>query len=173
MVETNRLFCGDNLQVLRDQIADESIDLCYIDPPFHSLRNYQTRVQPRGFTDTWTWDDTAQSGYDSLLRHPSKLSRLLAGLEPAIGRGSLLAYLVSVAQRLSEIDRVLRPTGSLFLHCDPTASHYLKLLLDAVFGQPGGGFRNEIVWCYSHGGRSRKWFGRKHDIIFFYAKSGR
>jgi site-specific DNA-methyltransferase (adenine-specific) len=92
------------------------------------------------------------------------------GLEPAIGRGSLLAYLVSVAQRMVEIRRVLRPSGSLFLHCDPTASHYLKLLLDAEFAAPGG-FRNEIVWCYSHGGRSRKWFGRKHDIIFYYAKS--
>jgi len=172
MVETNRLFCGDNLQVLQAEIADESVDLCYIDPPFHSSRNYKSRAQAHGFIDTWTWDDTAQSGYDSLLRHPSKLARLLAGLEPVIGQGSLLAYLVSVAQRLIEIDRALRPTGSLFLHCDPTASHYLKLLLDAVF-QPGGGFRNEIVWCYSHGGRSRKWFGRKHDIIFFYAKSGR
>jgi site-specific DNA-methyltransferase (adenine-specific) len=94
-------------------------------------------------------------------------------LEPVIGTGGLLAYLVSVAQRIHEIDRVLRPTGSLFLHCDPTASHYLKLLLDAVFRAPGGGFRNEIVWCYSHGGRSRKWFGRKHDIIFFYGKSDR
>jgi site-specific DNA-methyltransferase (adenine-specific) len=177
MVETNRLFCGDNLQVLQAEIADESVDLCYIDPPFHSSRNYltrgQSRAQAHGFTDIWTWDDRAQSGYDWLLRHPSKLSRLLAGLELAIGQGSLLAYLVSVAGRLTEIDRVLRPTGSLFLHCDPTASHYLKLLLDAVFCQPDGGFRNEIVWCYSHGGRSRKWFGRKHDIIFFYAKSGR
>ncbi len=176
MVERNRLFCGDNLEILRHHVADESVDLCYIDPPFHSRRNYRTRNRqtgslPQGFIDTWAWDEAAQIGFDALRRQPSKLARLIEGLEPAIGQGSLLAYLVSVAQRLSEIDRVLRPTGSLFLHCDPTASHYLKLLLDAVFCAPGGGFRNEIVWCYSHGGRSRKWFGRKHDIIFFYAKS--
>ena len=173
MADGNRLFCGDNLEVLRNHVADESIDLCYIDPPFHSRRNYQTRTQPRAFTDTWTWDEAARSGFDDVCRQPSKLARLLSGLEPVIGPGSLLAYLVSVALRLREIDRVLRPTGSLFLHCDPTASHYLKLLLDAEFDSPGGGFRNEIVWCYSHGGRSRKWFGRKHDIIFFYAKTDR
>jgi site-specific DNA-methyltransferase (adenine-specific) len=137
----------------------------------------RARQQPRAFTDTWTWDEAAQTGFEAIrggaAGSPGKLARLLEGLEPAIGRGSLLAYLVSVAQRLAEIARVLRPTGSLFLHCDPTASHYLKLLLDAVFCAPGGGFRNEIVWCYSHGGRSRKWFGRKHDIIFFYGKTGR
>jgi site-specific DNA-methyltransferase (adenine-specific) len=96
----------------------------------------------------------------------------MEGLDPVVGRGSLLAYLVSVARRLVELHRVLRPTGSLFLHCDPAASHYLKLLLDSIFLPPGG-FRNEIVWCYSHGGRSRQWFGRKHDIIFYYAKSAR
>jgi site-specific DNA-methyltransferase (adenine-specific) len=208
MVESNRLICGDNLEVLRNRVADESVDLCYIDPPFYSRRNYQARkeprartgpparpeprarkkgprrdagarqhpgelAQPQAFSDTWTWDQAAAAGFDAIRRHPGKLARLLEGLEPVLGRGSLLAYLASVAQRLGEIERVLRPTGSLFLHCDPTASHYLKLLLDQVFCAPGGGFRNEIVWCYSHGGRSRKWFGRKHDIIFFYGKSGR
>ena len=172
MEKRNRLFCGDNLQVLRNHLPDESVDLCYIDPPFHSSRNYQARSQTASFTDIWSWDDAAQAGFDALRgRHPSKLTRLFEGLEPVVGQGSLLAYLVSVAQRLIEIDRVLRPTGSLFLHCDPTASHYLKILLDTVFSSPGGGFRNEIVWCYSHGGRSRKWFGRKHDVIFYYAKS--
>jgi site-specific DNA-methyltransferase (adenine-specific) len=173
MAEKNRLFCGDNLEVLRKHVAAESIDLCYIDPPFHSRRNYSSREQAQGFTDIWTWDDAAQAGFDAIRGEPSRLGRLLTGLEPSIGKGSLLAYLVSVALRLAEIHRVLRSTGSLFLHCDPTASHYLKLLLDAVFDADGGGFRNEIVWCYSHGGRSRKWFGRKHDIIFFYAKSDR
>jgi site-specific DNA-methyltransferase (adenine-specific) len=171
---TNRLYCGDNLEVLRHHLADESVDLCYIDPPFHSKRNYRMRAQAGAFTDTWVWDEAAQLGLDAICgSQPGKLARLLAGLEPVVGRGSLLAYLVSVAQRLREIERVLRPTGSLFLHCDPTASHYLKLLLDAIFCAPGGGFRNEIVWCYSHGGRSRKWFGRKHDIIFYYGKSDR
>jgi site-specific DNA-methyltransferase (adenine-specific) len=173
MADRNRLFCGDNLDLLRKHIADESIDLCYIDPPFCSSRNYRGREQQASFTDTWTWDDAAQIGFEALRRQHSVAACLLNGLEPVLGRASLLAYLVSVAQRICEIARVLRPTGSLFLHCDPTASHYLKLVLDAVFGLPGGGFRNEIVWCYSHGGRSRKWFGRKHDIIFFYAKSAR
>jgi DNA modification methylase len=173
MAERNRLFCGDNLQVLREHVSDESIDLCYIDPPFHSRRNYRAREQTQGFSDTWTWDDAAECGFEAIRGRGSKMALLLAGLEPVVRRGSLLAYLVSVAQRLTEIERVLRPTGSLFLHCDPTASHYLKLLLDTTFDAAGGGFRNEIVWCYSHGGRSRKWFGRKHDIIFFYGKSER
>jgi DNA modification methylase len=173
-MEKNRLFCGDNLDVLCNHVADESVDLCYIDPPFHSRRNYQARDRVGAFRDTWVWDGAAEAGYDVIHGSgSSRLARLLAGLEPVLGRGSLLAYLVSVALRLNQIDRVLRPTGSLFLHCDPAASHYLKLLLDAVFCAPGGGFRNEIVWCYSHGGRSRKWFGRKHDIIFYYGKSAR
>jgi DNA modification methylase len=191
MAPSNRLFCGDNLQVLQEHVADESIDLVYIDPPFFSQRHHRTRRENGGFSDIWTWDGIAQSDFESLCaevlapgekerreesrrgrhecpRHQS-LALLLAGLEPVVGRGSLLAYLVSVGRRLVELERVLRPTGNIFLHCDPTASHYLKLLLDAVFGAPG--FRNEIVWCYSHGGKSRKWFARKHDIIFFYAKS--
>ena len=178
MAEGNRLFCGDNLEVLRCDIKDESVDLCYVDPPFHSQRNYQARARVQAFTDTWSWDQTAESAFQSILGNPGglyplKMMRLVAGLEPVLGRGSLLAYLVSTAVRLTEIDRVLRPSGSLFLHCDPSASHYLKLLLDTIFCAPGGGFRNEIVWCYSHGGRSRQWFGRKHDIIFFYGKSDR
>jgi site-specific DNA-methyltransferase (adenine-specific) len=163
----NRLICGDNLEILRQQMADQSVDLCYIDPPFHSRRAYRTGADA-AFTDIWRWDSAAERGLSEL--PPGKVALLLQGFEPVIGRGSLLAYLVSVALRVGEIYRVLRPTGSLFLHCDPTASHYLKLILDAQFAEPGG-FRNEIVWCYSHGGRSRKWFGRKHDIIFYYAKS--
>ena len=172
MLEKNRLFHGNNLEVMRRSIPDSSVDLCYIDPPFHSNRNYGAAEQTGAFRDTWSWDDNAETGFQEMRQCAApKAGRLLAGLEPVVGRGSLLAYLVSVAQRVHEIARILRTTGSLFLHCDPSASHYLKLLLDAVFGVPGGGFRNEIVWCYSHGGRSRKWFGRKHDIIFYYAAS--
>ncbi|HEX3746588.1 MAG TPA: site-specific DNA-methyltransferase [Bryobacteraceae bacterium] len=171
MADLNRLFCGDNLAVLQNDIAGESIDLCYIDPPFHSRRNYQSRGSRQGFRDTWSWDVDAQTGLATLRAQASKAGQMLAAMEPVIGQSGLLAYLVSVAQRASAIHRVLRPTGSLFLHCDPTAGHYLKLVLDAIFQDEGGGFRNEIVWCYSHGGRSRKWFGRKHDTIFFYAKS--
>jgi DNA modification methylase len=176
MTDGNRLFRGDNLYVLRHHVPDESVDLCYIDPPFHSRRNYRAREKTGAFTDVWSWDEAAEAGLDAILsnaggRHQVKMVRLVKGLEPVVGRGSLLAYLVSVAQRLTELHRALRPAGSLFLHCDPSASHYLKILLDTVFCAPGGGFRNEIVWCYSHGGRSRHWFGRKHDIIFFYGKS--
>jgi site-specific DNA-methyltransferase (adenine-specific) len=138
-----------------------------MDPPFHSERNYGA-----AFRDRWRWDEQAAEGYRSILPAP-KLGRLVEGLSAVVGRGSLLAYLVHTGLRIAEMERILKPAGSLFVHCDPAASHYLKLMLDAVFSAPGGGFRNEIVWCYSHGGRSKRWFGRKHDIIFFYSKSGK
>lgn len=161
----NALYCGDNLEVLRRHVRAASVDLAYIDPPFHSGRNYGA-----AFVDRWRWDQRAAEGYDAIATAP-KLGGLIEGLAPVVGRGSLLAYLVHTGLRLAEMKRVLKPTGSLFVHCDPSASHYLKLMLDAVFDAHGGGFRNEIVWCYSHGGRSKRWFGRKHDIIFFYSKS--
>jgi site-specific DNA-methyltransferase (adenine-specific) len=153
------------LEVLRRHIKPESVDLAYIDPPFHSGRNYGA-----AFRDRWSWDQPAAQAYDSILTVP-KLGRLIDGLASVVGRGSLLSYLVHTGLRMVEMERVLKPTGTLFVHCDPSASHYLKLMLDAVFTARGGGFRNEIVWCYSHGGRSKRWFGRKHDIIFFYSKS--
>lgn len=161
----NALFCGDNLEILRRQIGTASVDLGYIDPPFHSGRNFGS-----AFQDRWRWDRQAAAGYQAVLEAP-KLGKLMESLETVAGKGSLLAYLVHTSLRIAEMERVLKRTGSLFVHCDPTASHYLKLILDAIFSAKGGGFRNEIVWCYSHGGRSKKWFGRKHDIIFFYTKS--
>ncbi|HUI57687.1 MAG TPA: site-specific DNA-methyltransferase [Bryobacteraceae bacterium] len=164
------LYRGDNLDVLRTYVEDAAVDLCYIDPPFHTRRNYRTCSLAGGFRDTWEWDACAAAGFAEA---SGAVGQLLHGLRPVLGEGSLLAYLVSVALRVAEIHRVLKPTGTFFLHCDPTASHYLKLVLDAVFCPQGGSFRNEIVWCYSHGGRSKKWFGRKHDIIFFYSKSER
>src|SRR5580700_9567256 len=114
MAPTNRLFCGDNLQVLREHVADESIDLCYIDPPFFSQRQHRARLDNGGFSDLWKWDDGAQADLASLCAQPTTLALLLAGLEPVVGRRSLLAYLVSVGRRLIELERVLRPTGSLF-----------------------------------------------------------
>ena len=172
----NLLYCGDNLDVLRNCIPAECADLCYIDPPFHSRRNYRARSQPETFSDIWEWDTRANEGMNEILGNTGQRFQqgcvwLLRGLEPVLGRGSLLAYLVAAALRITEIHRVLKPTGTLFLHCDPTASHYLKLLLDSVFCPRGGSFQNEIVWCYSHGGRSKSRFGRKHDVIFFYSKS--
>jgi len=181
----NKLFYGDNLDILRRKIKDETVDLCYIDPPFNSKRNYnqiynniggEDRAQAQAFTDTWIWDDHAIAGFDEILgnaegRFQPKLVELIKGLDHVLGRGSLLAYLVSMALRATEIQRVLKSTGSFYLHCDPTAGHYLKILLDAVFCPLGGEYRNEIIWCY------RKWsvaagqFVSNHDNIHFYTKS--
>lgn len=181
----NKLFYGDNLDILRKKISDEVIDLCYIDPPFNSKRNYnqiynnigdEDIAQAQAFIDTWRWDDLAIKGYDEIIANDRgifqpQLVEFVKGMHSILHEGSLLAYLVSMALRVTEIQRVLKKTGSLFLHCDPTSSHYLKLLLDAVFCPQGGDYQNEIVWCYSQGGKSKKYFGRKHDVIFWYSKS--
>lgn len=181
----NKLFYGDNLDILRKKIKDESVDLCYIDPPFNSKRNYnqiynnmgdEDRAQAQAFTDTWTWDDLANAGYSEIIaniegRFQAQTVELIKGLHAVLKEGSLLAYLISIALRVTEIQRVPKKTGIFFLHCDPTSSHYLKILLDSVFCPQGGHFVNEIAWCYSHGGKSKHRFGRKHDTIFFYSKS--
>lgn len=163
------LYHGDNLEVMRREIPDAVVDLCYIDPPFHSGRNYtHARTRQRVFTDVWTWD---QERARELEVNSGRTGVLLRAFRETAGEGGLLAYLSAMAPRIEEIHRTLKPAGTFFLHCDPTASHYLKLLCDAVFVPAGGGLRNEIVWCYSHGGRSKRRFGRKHDIILFYSKS--
>jgi len=183
----NKLFYGDNLDILRDRrkIKDESVDLCYIDPPFNSKRNYnqiynnignEDRAQAQAFMDTWTWDDLANTGYIEILanadgRFQSQLVDLIKGLTPVLKRGSLLAYLVSMSLRITEIQRVLKPSGSFYLHCDPSSSHYLKLVLDAIFCSQGGDFQNEVVWSYQTGGASKQRYARKHDVILFYTKS--
>ncbi len=183
----NSLYYGDNIDVLRKHIKDETIDLCYIDPPFNSKRNYnqiynnigkEDRAQAQAFTDTWLWDERASESFTEILANEkssftSATVDLIKGLEKVLKRGSLLAYLVSMTLRLTEIHRVLKPTGSFYLHCDPTASHYLKLLLDAIFVVNGGDFQNELIWSYKSGGASKKRFARKHDVIFFYTKSNK
>ena len=178
------LYCGDCLDVMR-QWPDACIDLCYLDPPFNSKADYNilfgrdserdllTRkgnfAQFVAFEDTWRWDDAAQDRVDSLehaLAHPAQ--RVIKGLHAALGDCGMLAYLSYMAERLAEIRRVLKNTGSVFLHCDPTASHYLKMVMDGVFGN---GFRNEIVWCYTGpGSPGMRQFSRKHDIILWYSK---
>lgn len=182
----NTLYYGDNLDILRRKIKDETVDLCYIDPPFNSKRNYnqiynnlggEDRAQAQAFIDTWIWDEHAIAGHDEILsnaegRFQSQVVELIKGLHAVLGQGSLLAYLVSMALRVTEIQRVLKPTGSFYLHCDPTSSHYLKLVLDAIFCPPGGNFINEVAWCYDLGGRvSKKAYGRRHDILLFYSKT--
>lgn len=192
--KANRLFYGDNLDVLRRKIADESVDLCYIDPPFNSKRNYfqiynnqggEDRAQAQAFVDTWNWGDEAVEGLTYILdidrlhggnvgsvKWTEQTVALIRGLEQVIGRGSLLAYLVHMTLRIVEIHRVLKPTGSFYLHCDPTASHYLKLVLDAVFCGQGGDFKNEISWKRSATRSSiSKSLRKHHDVIFFYTKS--
>jgi site-specific DNA-methyltransferase (adenine-specific) len=183
----NRLFYGDNLDILRDRqkIRDESVDLCYIDPPFNSKRNYnqiynnigkEDRAQAQAFTDTWTWDDLAIAGHGEILanahgKFPVRLVDLIKGLTPVLGKGSLLAYLVSMALRVVEIHRVLKSKGSFYLHCDPTASHYLKLVLDTIFVANGGEFRNEIIWHYLKWSIEQRQFVHNHDVVLFYSKS--
>jgi DNA modification methylase len=149
----NKLFYGDNLDVLRGKIKDESVDLCYIDPPFNSKRNYNQiynniggddRAQAQAFTDTWIWDAHAVAGFSQILandgnRFTSQTIELIKGLHKVLKEGSLLAYLVHMTLRIVEIHRVLKPTGSFYLHCDPTSSHYLKLVIDGIF-VAGGGF---------------------------------
>jgi adenine specific DNA methylase Mod len=182
----NKLFYGDNLYVLRRHIKDESVDLCYIDPPFNSKRNYyqiynnvgkEDRAQAQAFVDTWTWDEQAIAGLDEILHDATgkftyQTIQLMAGLDKVLGKGSLFAYIVSMTLRIVEIHRALKPTGSFYLHCDPSASHYLKIVLDAVFCGQGGDFKNEIVWPRTNAHNiASKHFSRVQDIIFYYVKS--
>lgn len=180
------LYYGDNLEILRNKIPDNCIDLCYIDPPFNSKRSYfqiynniggsEDKAQAQAFVDTWKWDTVAEQGYSEITtnfqgRFTRQAIELIKGLELVLKKGDLLAYLVHMTLRITEIYRVLKPAGSFYLHCDPTASHYLKLVLDAVFVSQKGQFRNEIAWCYRGAGYPKNDFGRRHDIIFRYSKS--
>ena len=142
---TNKLYFGDNLDILRQHVADESVDLIYLDPPFNSNATYnvlfreksgeQSAAQITAFDDTWHWGLESESAYhDVVMDGPKALGDLLQAMRSFLGQNDMMAYLTMMAQRIAELHRVLNPTGSIFLHCDPTASHYLKLLLDAVFG---------------------------------------
>ena len=186
---TNQLFYGDNLDVLRQKVKDESVDLCYIDPPFNSKRNYfqiynnigkDDAAQAQAFMDTWTWNERAMQGFDEISSnatggYPRQTIELMTGLARVLGNGPLLAYLVGMTQRVNEIWRVLKPTGSFYLHCDPTCSHYLKLVLDTLFCGRGGDYRNEIIWKRRSGSSSAvhqsNHFGICTDTIFYYVKS--
>ena len=180
----NKLYFGDNLGILREQVKDESIDLVYLDPPFNSNTTYnvlfaeksgeQSAAQITAFDDTWHWGMESEIAYRELVTDgPKKLGDMLQAMRAFLGQNDMMAYLTMMAQRMAELHRVLKPTGSLYLHCDPTASHYLKLLLDAAFGADK--FRNEIVWkrtsAHSDTKQGRRQPGRIHDVILFYTKS--
>ena len=162
------VWSGDNLYVMRG-MNSESVDLIYLDPPFNSKANYAAPIGSAAagaaFKDTWTLRDVDAEWINFMeSRHPVLYRVLLAAMTD-----SDKSYLAYMAVRLLEMYRMLKDTGSIYLHCDPTMSHYLKLLLDAIFGRKN--FRNEIVWCYGLGGfRAKSWFPRKHDIILFYVK---
>lgn len=176
----NRLYFGDNLPVLKEHCANESVDLIYLDPPFNSKRSYaqifkapdgsDSYAQIQAFEDTWHWGEQAEREYDEIVHcQNTDVSDLTQALRSFLHENDMMAYLVMMANRMLELHRVLKRTGSVYLHCDPTASHYLKLLMDAVFGVHN--FRNEVVWRYQTGGAGKKQYAKKHDIILFYTKS--
>jgi DNA modification methylase len=175
----NVLYYGDNLDVLRLHVADESVDLVYLDPPFNSNATYnvlfghasgeKAAAQIKAFDDTWHWDSAAAAAFEQTVSSGGDVAKALVAFRTLLGPSTMLAYLAMMAPRLVELHRVLKSTGSLYLHCDPTASHYLKLLLDAVFGARS--FENEIIWWYRKWSKSTTRFLRNHDVILFYAKT--
>ena len=179
----NTLYYGDNLDILRRYIKDETVDLVYLDPPFNSNVTYnvlfgeqngsQAASQIKAFEDTWTWDQAAAAAYQDVVEAGGTVSRAMQAFRTLLGDSNMLAYLAMMAPRLVELRRVLKPTASIYLHCDPTASHYLKMLMDAAFGPEN--FVNELVWKRSDAkgdtGQGAKHFGRVNDTLLFYAKS--
>lgn len=176
----NKLFYGDNLEILREYIPDNSVDLIYLDPPFNSNRDYnilfreqdgtRAAAQIKAFGDTWEWNSASAQAYQETVERGGQVSLALQAFRTRLGGNDVLAYLSMMAPRLIELHRVLKDTGSIFLHCDPTASHYLKLLMDSIF-EPRD-FVNEIIWHYRKWPTGKFTFQRNHDVIFFYSKTG-
>ena len=183
----NTLHYGDNLDVLRATVRDESVDLVYLDPPFNSNATYNILFAPpkalrtaadaqhaqiQAFEDSWHWNDRAEDAFDQVARSGNtRAFELLDAMRRFLGENDMMAYLAMMAVRLIELHRALKPTGSLYLHCDPTASHYLKLLLDGVFGAER--FRNELVWKRTGVHGDSKTWSRVADTILFYSKGRR
>ncbi len=178
-LKQNTLFYGDNLEILREYIPDESVDLIYLDPPFNSNRSYNVlfknesgedaEAQMTAFEDTWHWGRDAQRTYHEIIETaPANVANMIGALYEFIGANQMMAYLVMMTARLVELHRVLKPTGSLYLHCDPTASHYLKIALDTIFGAEN--FRNEIVWKRTTAHNDSVRWGDVHDVLLFYSK---
>ena len=176
----NTLYYGDNLDILKRYVSDESVDLVYLDPPFKSSQNYnilfkekngsQAASQIRAFEDTWTWGQDDEAVYADLVTKGGKAADCLQAFRTFMGPCDMLAYLVMMAPRLIELRRVLKQTGSIYLHCDPAASHYLKMLLDAIFGPER--FVNEIIWKRTNAkGLAFTRFAGDHDTLLRYSKS--
>lgn len=174
----NSLYYGDNLQVLREYVASNSVDLIYLDPPFNSRQDYnvlfaekdgtRSASQITAFKDTWEWNAEAARSYEQVVESGGRVAEAMRAFRTLLGGSDMLAYLAMMAPRLVELRRVLKDTGSIYLHCDPTASHYLKLLMDGVFGAEM--FHSEIIWKRNSAHSDAKRFGSVHDTIFFYAK---
>jgi len=178
-VEKNCLYYGDNLIVLREHIKDESVDLIYLDPPFNSRQDYNVLFAERdgtrsasqimAFEDTWEWNMDAERAYEEIVERGGRVSDAMRAFRTFLGHSDMMAYLAMMAPRLIELHRVLKETGSIYLHCDPTASHYLKILMDGVFGTMA--FRNEIAWKRTSGHNdAARQFGAVTDSILFYTK---
>jgi len=180
----NALYYGDNLEVLRESVASRSVDLVYLDPPFNSQATYNvlfrspagvgSQAQIEAFDDTWHWGPEAESAVDQVMRSGNtNAADLLRAMRSFLGDNDLMAYLAMMAVRLIELHRVLKSTGSIYLHCDMSAGHYLKLLIDSVSGIKN--FVNEISWkrtsAHSDSKQGSTHFGRVHDLILFYSKS--
>ncbi len=176
--EKNKLYYGDNLEVLQRYVKDESVDLVYLDPPFNSRQDYnvlfaekdgsQSSSQIHAFEDTWEWNTDAMRAYEHIVEQGGRVADTMRAFKTFLFNTDMMAYLAMMAPRLVELRRVLKETGSIYLHCDPTASHYLKILMDAVFGPQF--FRNEIVWKRTSGHNSANRYGPSHDVILFFSK---
>ncbi len=189
-IKTSLLILGDNLQALKDLIPDASVDLIYMDPPFNTRRNYPLKIVTKrkppievsenfkikelkkgyttSFTDNWNWDLETEENFKVLTSSSSNIGRALKSFETILGKSGLLAYLTMLTPRVMELKRVLRETGSLYIHCDQRVSAHIKILLDCIFGSSN--YLNTIVWCYGLGGSSRRYWPRKHDDILWYAQ---
>lgn len=184
MTSPNLLYYGDNLDVLRQHVGTESVDLIYLDPPFNSNRSYnvlfkshkgqESQAQIEAFDDSWHWSQQAEKQYQTLISGgaPIAVSDAVEAMRTLLGTNDVLAYLVMMTARLVELHRVLKPTGSLYLHCDPVASHYLKIVLDAIFGVES--FRAEVIWkrttAHSDTKQGLANYGHIHDVLLFYTK---
>ena len=181
-LKTNVLYYGDNLDILREHIPHETIDLVYLDPPFNSNRSYNVLFRESGgassgaqieaFEDTWQWGPTAQGAYEEVVTGPhQRVARMLQAMVESLGHNDVTAYLSMMAVRMVELHRVLKPTGSLYLHCDPTAGPYLRVLMDSVFGPKN--FMNEIIWeRFNFHADAHRW-GRLHDVLLHYVKDAK